>query len=194
MEETKVPDIAPSPVQKRRRNIVAAVGIVVVVIAAVFLGLLLGPDDGGRDGGPNGLSPGDYYTYEMTQNGQLFSTVTYRIISVTEADMTLNMTFKTEGFDLTTYFEETVPIRETSVYISYVYDPPDGFAVQDSGLDQISTVWGSVAAHHYLVAFSFEGDQTSMDMWIYNDFLVLMTTVSENKTIEFGLTETNIDM
>lgn len=166
---------------KMRRAV--SVFAAVILIAVVLSGCL------GGGGGAWVPKVGDFLEYSSSGLMGLNATTRWEIKSVTDDNMTVNITLSVQGMP-SAHQEQTVPKDDLFGQGFDINNPPAGINVTKVGTEQLSTKWGLRSAVHYIA--TYQGNPSITDIWIRSGIVLRTQIAAMNQTMTVILTDTNI--
>jgi hypothetical protein len=133
--------------------------------------------------------PGPFVEYSMI-GGNMEMNLRYEVTGATDTTRTVRLTVTAMGY--TTDSTKDVPLSQPLGSNFDPNHPPDGYAVSARGTDPISTLWGEKVCDRYTATYLVSGEQTVVDLWVFQDFLIKMNSQTVHASMSMTMTDTNI--
>ena len=181
-----------SPEKNEKFTLLAAIAAFIVVIIIVA-GLIVYKSDGSDNNDldtPLVMEVGDYLNFTLSM-GEMQQTMNYTVADVTETSYIMNVvTISSFGPPLS--FQQEWPMNATMGSDFDFNDPPSGMTVQDQGIVDVDTAWGSMNARHYEVSYQQGDSQVTMQFWIWKGVVIRSEGGTMGMSLVIELTDTNI--
>lgn len=121
----------------------------------------------------------------------MHQTMNYTVVEVTGTSYIMSVV-TISPFGPAMCFQQEWPMNKTMGSDFDFNDPPEGMTVNDQGMIDLDTAWGTASAHHYAVSYEQGGSTVTMEFWIWKGVVLRSEGGTTGMSLTIALTDTNI--